>query len=278
MRLSEQDAKLYFKLMWALQAFVNRELKILAKIPDPKSYADLATKEKYQVRKAVYENTSLINKFVQENPHDFSENELSIVSSWNNFVSGSFHIERILKKYAVFIGDNSVYGVMGLFQGFDELVHRSHLPLYVNTVLLPFKDVVIYDGLFEPYNVFFGGNIKRELKEIYMTAKQNGRIIETFESDKPSKRQGKPNRKTSKDWSSTLNQLAGTAKKLKSSADSPAIYSPAFSLVKSSIEFARLAESDPEDLDVLYKYLKKVERALKKSNTVLNRQDSGFYE
>lgn len=178
-----------------------------------------------------------------------------------------------MPKYAVFIRENSVYGVLGLYQGFDELIHRSRLPLYVNAVLLPFKGVIIYDGLFEPYNVFFGGHIKRELKEIYMTAKQNGKIIETLESKKQlqNKPKIKPDRKAVKDWGPTLKQLAGIAKNLKGRAESPAIYSPAFSLVKFSIEFAQLAASDPEDLDTLYTSLKKVERALKKNNTVLNR-------
>lgn len=274
MRLSEQDAKLFFKLMWPLQFFVNQKFKILPKITNPEEYAECTTEEKYQVRKALYENKQLIDLFVQQNLYNFSENELAIVSSWSDFISGSFHIERFLKKYTIVISDNLVYGAMGLYQGFDELIHRSHLPLYVNTVLLPFKGIIVYDGLFEPYNVYFGGGIKRKLKEIYMTAKQNGRIIESLESTKQSKIKKKTENKTAKDWSPTLNQLASTAKSLKGSAESPAIYSPAFSLVKSSIEFARLAESDPKDLDILYKQLRKVERALKKSNTVLNRQDT----
>ena len=56
--------------------------------------------------------------------------------------------------------------MLGLNQGFDELVHRSHLPLYVKTVLLPFKEKIVYDGLFQAYNVYFGAGIKRDLKEL----------------------------------------------------------------------------------------------------------------
>jgi len=40
------------------------------------------------------------------------------------------------------------------------------------------------------------------------------------------------------------------------------------------MEFARLAESDSDDSEGLYESLKKVERALKKSCTVLDRQDT----
>ena len=87
-----------------------------------------------------------------------------------------------------------MYGVLGLFQGFDEVVPRSHLPLYIQTVLLPFKEKIVYDGLFRTYNIYFGGGIKRSLKESYMRAKQNNRIIESFEPTK----KGSQNKKLTK--------------------------------------------------------------------------------
>lgn len=272
MKLSEQEAKLFFKLMWALQHFVNQRLKILPNIKNVDEYAKCTTKEKFQVRKALYENAKLIDLFVQENPQNCSEEELSIISKWKNYIEGDFHIERFLKKYTVFIQGGEVYGVMGLYQGFDELIHRSHLPLCVKTVLLPFKGKIVYDGLFQPYNIYFGGGIKRDLKESYMVAKQNNRIIETLESTQK-RNQKKKTIKPLKNWKPELSKLANIAKNLRGSSESPTIYSPAFGLVKASIEFAQLAESDPEDLDKLYKSLKKVERALKKSYTVLDRQE-----
>ena len=76
-----------------------------------------------------------------------------------------------------------------------------------------------------------------------------------------------------KNWKPELDDLAIKTKKLRGSLEHPAIYSPAFSLVKASIEFAQIAVSDSTDLDNLYKALKKVNRALSKSNTVLNREE-----
>ena len=181
MKLSEQDAKLFFDLMWALQFFVNQKIKILTNVKSLDDYAECSTEEKFEVRKALYADTKLIASFLQENPQNFSEEKISIVSNWKNFIEGDFHIERFLKKYTVFIKGADVYGVMGLYQGFDELVHRSHLPLYVQTVLLPFKGKIVYDGIFQAYNIYFGGGIKRDLRESYMTAKQSNRIIESLE-------------------------------------------------------------------------------------------------
>ena len=79
--------------------------------------------------------------------------------------------------------------------------------------------------------------------------------------------------KSLKNWKPVLEELALKAKKMKGSVESPAIYSPAFSLVKASIEFAQLVASDVNDQEDLYKSLNKVRRAYNKTNTVLNRQE-----
>jgi hypothetical protein len=272
MKLPEQDAKLFVNLIWALQYFVNQELKILTHVKSLDDYTVCSTEEKIEVRNALYADTKLIDYFIQKNPQNLSKENLSIVSNWKNYIKGDFHIERFLKRYAIFIKGADVYGVLGLNQGFDELIHRSRLPLYVQTVILPFKGKIVYDGLFQAYNFYFGGGIKRELKESYMRAKQNNRIIESLEATQEGTQRKKPS-KPLKNWMPELNELADKAKKLHGSINHPAIYSPAFSLVKASIEFAQLAVSDSADLDHLYKSLRKAERALRKSNTVLNREE-----
>ena len=271
MKLTEQDAKLFFDLMWSLQYFVNKKLNIKTNLKSLDEYAECTIEEKFEVRKALYADIKLIDSFIQENPQHFSKDKLSIVSNWKNFIAGDFYIERILKKYAVFIKGGNVYGVLGLYQGFDELVHHSNLPLYVHTVLLPFKGQIVYDGLFQAYNIYFGGGIKRNLKETYMSAKQNNRIIESLESIQKGNQKKKIS-KPLKDWKSELNELADKAKNLRGGSEHPAIYSPAFSLVKASIEFAQIAVSDSDDLDNLYKSLRKVELALRKSSIVLDRE------
>jgi hypothetical protein len=93
MKLSKQDANLFFDLMWALQYFVNQKLKILSGVKNLDDYIDCSTEEKNEVRKALYADTKLIDSFVQENPQNFSEKKLSMISNWKNFIEGDFHIE-----------------------------------------------------------------------------------------------------------------------------------------------------------------------------------------
>jgi hypothetical protein len=105
-----------------------------------------------------------------------------------------------------------------------------------------------------------------------MRAKQNNRIIESLE-ETPAKKKSKSKSKPIKDWKPELEELARKAKALRGSVNDPAIYSPAFSLVRASIEFAQTAASDADDMEGLHKALQKVRRAYNKSNTVLSRKE-----
>jgi len=272
MKVSDKDAKIFFDLMWGLQYFVNQKRKIHSNIKTLEEYVQCSTDKKIEVRTALYSNIKIIDSFIQENPQKLSRENLDIISGWKNFIKGNFHIERYLKRCAIFIETDEVYGVLGLYKSFDELIHRSRLPIYVQTVLLPFQGKIIYDGIFQAHNVYFGGGIKHDLKESYMIAKQNNRIIESFNNAQNTNPKKTAN-KTHKDWRPELNKLADVSKRLRGKATDPALFSPAFSLVKASIEFAQLAVSDGIDQEDLYKALNKVRRAYNKSNTVLNRQE-----
>lgn len=274
MQLSEKDAELYYELMQALQFYVNRKLKIYPDVKTRDEYDDCEFEEKFEVRNALFENPKLIDQFVRENPDGFSDEQLDIVSKWKNFVKGEFQIERYLKRCAILIKGDDVYGVLGINQGFDEMIPKSRLPFFILTVLLPFKGKIIYDGLFQAYNVFFGGGVKRRLKETYMTAKQNDRIIESLEPPAPQEKK-KAAKKPVKDFTPVLDELAETAKGLKGGASYPAMYSPAFSLIKASIEFGNLAVDDSSTQDDFYDGLRKVQRAFRKALKVADRHEDG---
>jgi hypothetical protein len=269
MKLSTQDTTLFYELMWALQFFVNQKLNILP-VKTLDDYIALSAEEKFKVREALYEGKQWIDLFVKENPEQFSEDKLLIVSKWRDFIEGEFYIERFLKKQAILISqDNRVYGVIGLHQGFDEMIHPSNLPLLIKTVLLPFAGKIIFDGLFQGYNVYFGSGISGDLKETYLIAKQKNRIIESFESQsisKPSKAQ------VLKNWEPEIKTLYDKAKQLKAGSTAPSTYDSAFALVKASLEFAQVVVTH-SDTDTLYKSLKKVARALDKAYTILEREE-----
>jgi hypothetical protein len=264
MKLSEQDATLFFELTWALHFYLNQKLEIVPTIQTLEQYEAAPLEDKVKVRAALYQQPEWIDAFLQDNPQNFSEEKLAIVHQWKQFVSDDFYVERMLKKYAIFIGKNdAVYGVVGLLNDFDELFHPSELPRIVRTVLLPFKDKVVYDGVFQRYNILFGSGISRNLKDIYLTAKQQGKIIESLAGSHAQPVTSAPG-KPQKDWRPELEELLTKAQKLRGGSGQPAIYGPVFSLIKASLEMGQVAVAHPDDDEQLWKLLGKVEQALRK--------------
>jgi len=273
MKLSKQDADLFFTLMWPLQFFVHQRLHILPNVDTLQAYIACPSDLKWQVRQALYENVDLIDAFVQENPQNFSEEKLAIIATWKHYKSGDFYIERLLKTHAIFVSsEDKVYAVLALYDSFQDMFHCSQLPVLVKAVLLPFKGKIIYDGLLQGYSIFFGRGISSELKETYMVAKQHGRIIESLPADSPLP-QATQRQTPTKDWRPELDALMAQAKTLRAGSDQPPVLSPTFALVKASVELAQCAVATPNDLTTLWKALHKVGRAMGRVETTLERAE-----
>jgi hypothetical protein len=261
MLLSPEDASQFFKLMPALQVFANQKLQIIKRLESVEQYQKLSDEQRVKLRNAFYKKPDLIDDFVRENPSGFSSDELAIISGWKNFVAGDFMIERMLKKYAIFIGNNKVYGVLALTEPFRQVLGGMPLPAYVKTVLLPFKGKIIYDGLIEGYNILFGHGIATSTSNAYRAAKLQGKIIESLD---PGWQPSEPKVVVQKNWTPILSELTEKASKLRAGGGDAPVLSPAFSLIRASLDFAQIAANAPEDVDTLEKALQKIQRAFDK--------------
>jgi hypothetical protein len=174
MRLSPQDAEQFYRLHKALMFFVSRRLGLIDEtVTTPEAYAHVPWEVRFKVHKALVEDMDLIDAFLDENPYHLDEGDLDIVRSWKDLVAGTFYVFRQLQNYMVFLSENEpvvAYGVLALSDPFEALVGPD-LPRMVKTTLLPFKGMIVYDGLMSGYNVTFGPGIRRSLNESYKKAK-----------------------------------------------------------------------------------------------------------
>ena len=189
MLLEPQDVELFFKLHRSLMFFVNQRLKVVPDdIASADAFAALSPQVRLKVRDALSANLDLIQSFVDENPAHLSDDELDIVRSWRHLVTGRFYVFRELKKYTVFLSTTSpaiAYGVLALSQPFEELI-GPYLPVLTQTVLLPFKGMIVYDGLMSSYNISFGPGIRRNLNQDFKEAKARHGIVTSLPmSDEP---------------------------------------------------------------------------------------------
>lgn len=258
--------------MWSVQFFVNQKLKILPAIHSKSDYAALSQDDKHKVREALFENPELFQDYLAINPDKFTSDLLDIIEQWQYFIRDTFVIERYLKKHAIFIGNGAVYGVLGISESFNDMFPKSHLPVYVKAILLPFKGSLIYDGLLESYGVHLGSGVKQDLKEQYLHAKQTGQIITALDHGEPEQLQDHEQcRIKSVDWSKELDQLSTISKKLKGGMGQHPINGPVFSLVKASINMAQYTIEHPDDSETLFKDLNRVERAINKIEDTIYR-------
>jgi hypothetical protein len=174
MLLNHLELGLLFRLHRTLMFFVNQRLQAIPDKPaTPEAFSALPPATRLKVRDALVAHPDLIQAFVEENPAHLPNEELAIVRSWRHLVAGKFYLFRELTKYTVFLSTQEpviAYGVMALSQPFEELV-GPYLPVLVQTVLLPFKDKIVYDGLLTSYNISFGPGIRRSIKESFLEAK-----------------------------------------------------------------------------------------------------------
>ncbi|HLN31704.1 MAG TPA: DUF6398 domain-containing protein [Gemmataceae bacterium] len=180
MLLTPQDVELFFRLHRTLMFFVNQRLKVISDhLATPEEFAALSPEVRLKVRDAFINHTDLIQSFVDENPSQLSLDELDIVRSWRHLVAGRFYVFRESKKYTVFLSTDKqpiAYGVLALSQPFEDLI-GPYLPILTQTVLVPFKDKIVYDGLMTSYRISFGPGIRRSLNESFKDAKARHGIV-----------------------------------------------------------------------------------------------------
>ena len=215
MKLPEEDTELFYKLHKALLFYTNQRKGKVRDVTTVEEFLQLPAEEIIKVREALYEHPELINAFVEDNPSNFSQDELNIVRSWNNYLQGEFFLLRHLKKYAIFLDNRTppkAYGVLALQSDFFEGVDKKP-PIYLKAVLLPFKGQITYDGLLESYNVTFGPGIRRDLNELYQEAKARYGIItalpfeEKEESDEERLKLYLRNKSLQLKYEGTINEL-----------------------------------------------------------------------
>jgi hypothetical protein len=270
MTLSTEDATQFFQLMWGLQFYVSQQRQLLPEVKSLEEYTTLPSAQKIPVRDAVWENPDLIDAYVAKNPDGLSEEELNIIRKWKGFVAGRFTVFRYLKEYTIFIGDSKVYGVLGLYDSLEEVFSHRPMPLFVDTVLLPYKGKIIYDGVCRPYNVLIGPGIRAGLNEEYLAAKQKGRIVTSLEADATPVKPPRQPRELDKGSEAVLTEIVRASEKLRGGT---VIQSAALGVLRASAKVAQSASQKPDDLDELWRLARQVLTALNRFHKTLERAE-----
>jgi len=182
MVLSDADRILFYRLNWSLLFYVSRHVAAMPRPETQESIGRGPARDWLKLRDALYDHPAIFDQYAADNPERLPPDELAIVQSWRGFVRGEFYIWRCFRKHTVFLESGKpsrIFGVVALNKPFPLMITQP-LPVLVETVLLPFKYQIVYDGLFSSYNVSFGAGVRDMLNRDYREHKARHGIITTL--------------------------------------------------------------------------------------------------
>lgn len=158
--------------------FVNQKYRLIKELYGMTSPKGLPLQSVVLISSKLWENRDIIDEFVLSDFKNMNEEETEIVTSWKKAIRGKFIVDRHLKKGSVLVSvdNNEVYIVKGIYTSWREMLESYPMPQIVEATLLPYRDVIIHDGIVVPYRVCLGRNMSEESKQIYLAAKANGNL------------------------------------------------------------------------------------------------------
>ena len=155
MVLTDEEAEQFYDLWISLLDFVNQKYKLIKELYGMTSPKGLPLKSVAFISSKLWEDKDIIDEFVLSGFKKMDEEEIAIVSSWKRAIHGKFIVDRHLRKGSVLISvdNNEVYVVKGIYSSWKEILGGYPMPQIVEATLMPFRDVIIHDGIVAPYGV-----------------------------------------------------------------------------------------------------------------------------
>ena len=183
MILAPDDSALFIRLHCSLMTFVNQRLKVarVAKRQDP--FTMLPNAVRIRLRECLIDDPSLYDDYVAANPHRRTDEELAIVHAWKNQVAGTFIVARQNKNGALLLDADrlpTLYLVKGLTEPLRDVISWE-LPVMIDTVLLPFRNQITYDGLLAPHDAEFDEDSCWNLTIFCQESVREGRVITSIQ-------------------------------------------------------------------------------------------------
>ncbi|MDZ7263357.1 MAG: hypothetical protein ONB16_02150 [candidate division KSB1 bacterium] len=172
MKLTAAENELFFDLYHSLLLFTNQQRRIFPRLFTRRGLKDASLHQFKILRGTLYQHINLLDEFIVQNPFHFSATELDIVADWKRSILGRFFVFLETTDCTIFLSNIKpikAYGVVALNKNFSA-IFQEPLPIYIETVLLPFANKIITDGIFSRYRLNFGDGFTRNLQQSYQKA------------------------------------------------------------------------------------------------------------
>ena len=163
----KKDAKLFYKIYFALLEFTNNKYIIN---PYIKIYNRNGINP-YEIRDIVdmfWKNKDILTlEFCLANPYKFNKEELQLAAEFKKGFRDMFIVVKYEEEYTAIMNKDKVYMIKGINDNIDNVISYKDLPYPTYTSLIPFKNVLIYDGMFLGLDVNMGISFDKIIEEEY---------------------------------------------------------------------------------------------------------------
>lgn len=115
------------------------------------------------IREHLFNHKHIIDDFVSENPFDFPDDYLQVAEDFKMGILDSFIVCEVGMDYALLMDrKENIYKIAGLHSDMRTVLVEKP-PYWLNTLLLPFKGRIIYDGIVAVLDIEMKNNEKKLL-------------------------------------------------------------------------------------------------------------------
>ena len=82
MILSSADSDRFFRLYWGLNAYVNRQLKVISESFTADTFRQIPIEQLIQVRDAFADHPELLERYLEEDPDQLASEDRGLVAGW----------------------------------------------------------------------------------------------------------------------------------------------------------------------------------------------------
>lgn len=159
--LSKEDAKLFYKIYFGILEFTNNKYNIR---PNLKIYNKngINPHDITDIIETFWKNKdSIVPEFCLANPYKFNSEELKITGEFKKGFRDILIIAKFYEEYTAIMNDEKTYMIKGINDNLDNVISHKELPRPVITAIIPFKDVLIYDGVIINFGIKMGSNFEK---------------------------------------------------------------------------------------------------------------------
>ena len=147
--LNDEQNDQFFDTMDALLYYVNDRFRVVEDF-ELSGDSPLDDVKSSLVARTLWDNVQIIDDFVRDFAYRLPSKCLELAKSWKSALPGMYTLVRYQSGRALLMGEAGVFSVCGVTYELEQEIGPA--PAYVEMVLLPFEDLIVYDGFLQAYD------------------------------------------------------------------------------------------------------------------------------